>query len=202
MGISAALGSANMTPVGIVNPFAGSIAPAGWLLCGGQAVSRSSFAGLFAVIGTTYGTGDGSTTFNVPDMRGRTIAGLDNMGGSAASRLTSTTITGGAETLGNNGGAQTHTLASGESGVPAHGHTASSGNDSPDHTHGTYGGTFSGSYPYTSGWNTAGAVRTSDGASNRHTHSITVNNNTAANAGSAHNNTQPTIVLNYIIKAA
>ena len=56
-------------PVGCVIPFAGAAAPTGWLLCQGQAVSRTTYAQLFSVIGTTYGSGDGSTTFNLPDMR-------------------------------------------------------------------------------------------------------------------------------------
>lgn len=78
---------------GTVLPFAGSAAPDGWILCYGQAVSRTAYANLFAVIGTTFGTGDGSTTFNLPDLRGRIAAGKDNMGGSAAGRLT-VTLTG------------------------------------------------------------------------------------------------------------
>lgn len=79
---------------GTVLPFAGSAAPSDWLLCYGQAVSRTTYANLFAVIGTTFGVGDGSTTFNLPDLRGRSVAGKDNMGGTAANRLqVSTTIT-------------------------------------------------------------------------------------------------------------
>lgn len=62
---------------GIVLPFAGATAPTGWLLCQGQAVSRTTYAALFAVIGATYGAGDGTTTFNVPDMRGEFPRGLD-----------------------------------------------------------------------------------------------------------------------------
>ena len=58
-------------PTGVVVPFAGATAPDGYLLCYGQAVSRSTYSDLFAAIGTTYGAGDGSTTFNLPDLRGR-----------------------------------------------------------------------------------------------------------------------------------
>lgn len=61
---------------GTIKMFAGSIAPDGWLLCNGQAVSRTTYSKLFNVIGTTYGEGDGSTTFNVPDLRGRTPVGV------------------------------------------------------------------------------------------------------------------------------
>lgn len=58
-----------LCPVGILAPYAGASAPSGWLLCDGQAISRATYADLFTAIGTTYGVGNGSTTFNVPDMR-------------------------------------------------------------------------------------------------------------------------------------
>lgn len=60
---------------GLIFPYAGSTAPAGFLLCDGSAVSRLTYADLFTLIGTTYGAGDGSTTFNVPDLRGSVIIG-------------------------------------------------------------------------------------------------------------------------------
>lgn len=63
------------TPSGSVIMFAGSIAPTGYLLCDGSAYSRTTYAGLYAVIGTTYGAGDGSTTFNIPDCRERVVRG-------------------------------------------------------------------------------------------------------------------------------
>ena len=69
-------------PTGSVIPFGGSSAPSGFLLCYGQAVSRTTYATLFGVISTTYGTGDGSSTFNLPDLRGRVVAGQDVMAGS------------------------------------------------------------------------------------------------------------------------
>lgn len=82
------------SPIGEITGFGGSTAPAGWLLCAGQTVSRADYAALFAVIGTDYGEGDGSTTFALPDLRGRVPAGDDAMGGTAANRLqTVTTIT-------------------------------------------------------------------------------------------------------------
>ena len=77
-----------LIPIGVILPFAASSAPIGYLLCYGQAVSRTTYAALFAIIGTAYGVGDGSTTFNVPDLRGRAIAGSDVMGGVGAGRLT------------------------------------------------------------------------------------------------------------------
>jgi hypothetical protein len=68
-------------------PTGRSTARAGTILAYGQAVSRTDYAGLFAAYGTTFGAGDGSTTFNLPDLRGRVAAGKDNMGGGIASRL-------------------------------------------------------------------------------------------------------------------
>jgi microcystin-dependent protein len=60
--------------------YAGGTAPSGWIMCDGAAVSRTVYAGLFAAIGTAYGAGDGSTTFNLPDFRGRFARYMDNMG--------------------------------------------------------------------------------------------------------------------------
>jgi len=108
-----------VTPSGSVAAFAGDeiSLPAGWLLCNGQAVSRTTFSALFAAIGTTYGVGNGTTTFNVPDLRGRAIVGKDNMGGTSANRLTDPL----ADTLGGAYGAETHLLTVTE--LPAHTHT-------------------------------------------------------------------------------
>lgn len=69
-----------------------AMVPAGWLLCNGAPVSRTTYATLFAVYGESWGPGDGSTTFNLPDKRGIITAGADNMGGSAASRVTAASI--------------------------------------------------------------------------------------------------------------
>ena len=70
-----------IVPTGAVMPFAAAAAPAGFLLCQGQAVSRSTYASLFAVLGTTHGNGDGTTTFNLPDYRGRFLRGVDSGAG-------------------------------------------------------------------------------------------------------------------------
>lgn len=93
-------------PAGIIVPFGGGTVPSGWLLCDGANVSRATYGVLFAAIGTTHGSGDGSTTFGLPDLRGRAPFGKDNMGGSAANRVTSgvSGITG--TTLGAAGGHQ------------------------------------------------------------------------------------------------
>ena len=70
----------NMIPVGIVQAFAGSTTPTGWLLCDGSAVSRTDYADLYAVIGDTYGAGDGSTTFNLPNLVDKFVEGSATSG--------------------------------------------------------------------------------------------------------------------------
>jgi hypothetical protein len=171
----------NVIPVGMLSPYAGTSAPANWLLCDGSAVSRTTYAALFAVTSTAYGVGDGSTTFNVPDLRGRVPAGLDNMGGTPAGRLTAagSGITG--TTLGANGGTETHTLTVAQ--MPTHSHgvsaSASVGVSGADDNNHTGNGDF---------------VADSDaGYTGQRGVSVSV---TIANNGSsaAHNNTQPTII--------
>ena len=116
--------NAGTTPVaaatfssGMMIDYAGATAPTGWLLCYGQAISRSTYASLYSLISTTYGAGDGSTTFNIPDCRGRTTFGKDNMGGTAANRVTSGVSIDGT-TLGTAGGAQSVTI--GQTNIPSY----------------------------------------------------------------------------------
>lgn len=152
-------------PAGTIAPYAGPIThhpgaessatsgapPRGWLWCAGQAVSRADYPALFAAIGTTYGSGNGTTTFNVPDFRGRTLVGLDNMGGTDAGRLSS------ANALGTTGGAETHTLAT--TNLPSHDHSLGS------HSH-SWSGSVSGSV--------------TGGGTHSHTTNATRNDGTAA----------------------
>jgi len=98
-------------PTGFIDAFAGGTPPPGWLFCDGTAISRGTYAALFAIIGTTFGAGDGSTTFNLPDLRGRVIAGRDDMGGAAANRLTNGVAGFVGTTLGASGGLQNYTPA-------------------------------------------------------------------------------------------
>jgi microcystin-dependent protein len=79
--LSDALGIATVSPTGSMIAFGGTTAPTGWLICDGSAISRLTYASLFGIIGTHYGAGDGSTTFNLPDLRGRVAAGFAVSGG-------------------------------------------------------------------------------------------------------------------------
>jgi microcystin-dependent protein len=169
----------------------------------GQAISRTTYASLFVIIGATYGAGDGSTTFNLPDLRGRVVAALDNMGGSAASRLTTAYF--GANsgqpptTLGNVGGLESHTLTTAQLASHSHANTLSD----PGHAHATSPGTGS-NVVINTGLNTN--VGFSSGSSS--TASLTVSSNTtgisitnaSVGGANAHPNVQPTIVSNYIMR--
>lgn len=201
-----------LIPPGSVITTAATSAPSGWLLCSGAAVSRTTYAALFAVIGTTYGAGDGSTTFNLPDLRGRVAAGLDNMGGTDAGRLDW------ANTIGTTGGAQNHTLTTAE--MPshthiqdAHTHTQNAHTHTQDaHSHGLSVGTVvlvgnggGVAYMTSSGaYGTYNAATINNATATNQNTTATNNNTTATNqntgGGGAHNNMQPTLLLNYIIK--
>lgn len=187
------------SPIGTVVSYAGTTAPERWLLCYGQAVSRTTYATLFSVIGTAFGAGDGTTTFNVPDCRGRVAAGKDNMGGTAADRLTNAKSGVSGITLGASGGTETHIMTVNE--MPEHDHGGDTGNggvhshlmlkvNTPD------GGVF------TDNSGGSRAVRYSETASGTtsnapaHKHPIP-----KQGGGEGHLNVQPTIIFNTIIKA-
>lgn len=104
------------TPPGSVIPYAAATPPTGWLLCDGSAVSQTTFANLFEVIGTTYDDTPGAGNFNLPDLRGRLPVGLDNMGATSANILTDAQ----ADVLGGVLGGETHTLIEAE--LPLHTH--------------------------------------------------------------------------------
>jgi len=82
-------------PPGVVIAFASATPPAGWLLCDGSAVSRANYPNLFAAIGTAWGVGDGSTTFNLPDLRGQFLRGVDNGAGRDPDSASRTATNGG-----------------------------------------------------------------------------------------------------------
>jgi microcystin-dependent protein len=170
-------------PVGSVSAYAGSAAPSGWLLCDGAAVSRTTFAALFGVVGTTYGTGDGSTTFNVPNLKGRVPVGLD----AGQTEF---------DALAEAGGEKVHTLSLAEMPVhahnltdPGHAHTSSRHNHNVDVSVEASFGT-----PVTAAGATGGDFFTATTAAGT---GMGIQN---AGSGAAHNNLQPYLTLNYIIR--
>lgn len=185
--------------VGEVRIWSSSNLPTGFLWCDGSAVSRTTYADLYAVISTTYGVGDGSTTFNLPDARGRTPVGLDNMnnsvgtGGGDAGRMTSAGSGVDGDTIGAVGGSETHTLTTAQLAAHSHGVT------DPGHVHSVADeGTFGGSNVLTAGVLIGSRNQVpSTGVAMSNTTGLTVNNE---GSSSAHNNTQPSIVFPMIIR--
>lgn len=221
-------------PVGAIMPYGGSTAPnAQWVLCDGSTISRTTYSALFGVIGTTYGSGNGSSTFHVPDLRGRMPIGAGT--GAGDNTTGSGQVTGGdaltARTVGQWGGNQTHTLT--EAQIPGHTHSGTTGGQSQNHEHSgtTYGMNSNTSHSHsvnpTGGINsgtTIGVAQTgtsnaTDGegslidpknidhthsfgtssANRDHTHSFTTGS--GSGGGGSHNNVQPFLVTNYIMRA-
>jgi microcystin-dependent protein len=175
-----------ITPVGTINLWTAESPPTNWLVCDGSAVSRETYSALFALVGTAFGIGDGSTTFNLPDLSNRVPVGIG--------------LSSSFDELGKKGGAETHTLTEGE--MPNHRHTGTtSTNGNHRHT-----GPFATSQivkriesPYDGfhGFSDGATTRWSDYAGD-HNHSF---NTSYVGGGGSHNNLQPYQVVNFIVKA-
>jgi microcystin-dependent protein len=201
-----AYGTVNLAvPAGIINQYGGSVAPEGYLLCNGQSVSTGAYPALFAAIGYTYG-GSG-LNFNVPNLQNRVPVGLG----------TETEF----DALGETGGSKNHQLTIDE--MPshthiqdAHNHTQNSHNHTQNsHTHDIRGGYVSptqqsgftnsfvasgGTYGFTFSTTEDTQARTATNIATTATNQATTATNQNTGGGLAHNNLQPYIVLNYIIK--
>ena len=196
------------TPIGGLVPYAGSASPSiKWAICDGTAVSRTTYATLFTRIGTTYGVGDGTTTFNLPNLKGRVVVGVD----AAQTEF---------DALGETGGEKSVTLTAAQ--MPVHTHTQNAHNHGitdPAHIHEV--STATGGHPAITNYINQGVFgvfgftpstvnqATGYGRSwfaDVSTTGITINNATATNqntgGGTAHNNLQPYIAMNYLIRVA
>ena len=179
-------------PVGTVQMYAGSTAPLNWLICDGSAVSRTTYASLFAIIGTTYGAGNGSTTFNLPNMCGRTPVGV---GESTATGHT-------AHTLGQMDGSEKVHLTTDE--IPAHTHGSKSltgdvtwdrrfsGTSSASGILSKTNTSVTGYFQSTTGSSASNMTKLSVDAS--HTHD-------SVGGGQSHENMMPYLGINFIIYA-
>ena len=168
--------SVTLVPTGAVMPFAMNSAPSGWLAANGAAVSRTTYAGLFTAIGTTYGSEDDSSTFNLRDLRGYFVRGAGT----------------------NSDGTASATLGAKQAGaVGPHIHSGTTGDDSPDHVH-THGAASGGSAYYMYGGGYLGSWGGStNGASTRHQHPFT----TSSQSPDGTTETRPAkIALLYCIK--
>jgi len=184
-----------IVPIGQINMFAGSTAPTNFLLCDGAAVSRTTYATLFALVGTAFGAGNGTTTFNVPNLKSRFPIGLD----SAAV---------GNDSVGETGGTATTTLTTTE--LPAHTHTGTTGNQSVQHSHGLDIQFRTDMAPATGAVNSVSDVENTAGgggtsvtatgnlSTTNHTHAFT---SASTGTGAAFSNLPPYLTLNFIIRA-
>lgn len=178
-------------PIGSVISFAGSSAPTGWMLCAGQTLSRTTYASLFSVIGESFGAGDGSTTFRLPDCRGRVEVGKDDMGGADAARLSFFGSV--AKIIGGVFGTASHVLSEGQMPRHQHGGTTST-NGSHNHGYPADNGS-PGNNIWQSGLRSQQTNFTD--VAGDHFHNITTD---FRGNNEAHTNAQPSIVFNKIIK--
>lgn len=188
--------SALLVPPGSVSAYAGVSVPGGWLHCDGSAVDRTIYADLFAAIGTTFGAGDGETTFNIPNLRGRNIIGLNSSDSDF-------------DALGETGGEKRHTLTIAE--MPSHNH----GVTDPGHAHGVTDPGHAHSYVNQVGDQSVNTLTTQNDAADQadygqttstNTTGVTVNTATTGisiqntGGGESHNVLDPYMALRYIIK--
>lgn len=165
----------------------------------GQAISRTVYSALFNLIATTFGAGDGSTTFNLPDVRGRVTACPDNMGGSDSGRLSGSGITSSRNSLGGTGGEGTHTLSASE--IPS---ITSSGSGTAN-VSGTIGSTGivltgTGTAGLAAGGNSVSVVTATNSSSFTAAGTASVTTTSSNTGGGTHNNVQPTILCNRIMR--
>lgn len=199
--ITAPLGS--LSPIGSVTMFAGAAVPPGWLFCRGQAVSRSTYSDLFGVIGTAFGAGDGSTTFNLPDMRLRFPLGANdgsdgsvtiyNLGETDSARDTLSERLNGLGHFHTHG----HTIATNTTGS-AHVHNITGQAAGTPKTAGTASGSVASQADYSG--HAHGGGTNNNVADSSHSHGMTGGVTSATGLQDTQHASHPYVGLNYIIK--
>jgi len=174
-------------PVGSLTAYVGTSAPdSSWVVCNGAAIDRTTYATLFALIGTTYGSGDGSTMFNVPDLRGRVIAGFDSLSGTFG-------------VLGGTGGAESVALTGAETG--SHSHDVASHTHAIDHNHAS-ATSASGGAAHTHSANHDHGSKTSSSSGNAHTHAVDPPSTTSTSDSHSHSGSFGTSTHRHYVQAA
>ena len=186
-------GNPYATPLGGMIDYIGATAPnSAFVFPSGQAVSRTTYASLFSLISTTYGSGDGSTTFNLPDLRGRVVAGKDDMGGTSANRLTAADDGLNGDNLGATGGGETQSLVTAN--LPAYTPAGTITNGSISISHNAIAGnSTTGGGGFACGGNSGASISASQGTS-------TFTGTAQGGTSTAFGIVQPTIVLNKILR--
>jgi microcystin-dependent protein len=201
----------NRSEVGAIKPWGKATAPAGYVLCDGTAISRTTYADLFAVIASTYGSGNGSTTFNVPDLQGKMPQGYDGstytMAGTGGQNTVTVSVTD------NQSVSSTDTLAVSVTGAISNTSLSTAQLASHTHSYSAFSDTAFESGPHdwnpgpsnTTSGKTSGAAGSGTGHTHSHTLSGTLTGNittslTGAITASGTNAFSPYVVVNYIIK--
>jgi len=199
-------GGVDLVPVGVVWQYSGSgtTPPSGFLFTFGQCVSQTTYAALYAVVGSTYDNSCSAGEFGIPDIRGRVVAGDDDMGLTSANRLTNQTGGLDGDVLGASGGAETHTLTTAQLSVHDHGDgtlsVASHDHSIPNISSRTFTTAAGSDSSRMSGSNTGGTTFNFSRGNTGNAAPDVTGSTDDAGSGAAHNNVQPTIVLKYIIK--
>jgi microcystin-dependent protein len=205
-------------PVGTIVMYGGTVAPAGWLLCDGSAVNRTTYSELFGVLGTTFGSGDTVSTFNLPDLEDRIPLGpgsraLGNTGGAERVALTTAQLPSHSHGLNNHTHTTPNHTHTGSTSGGAHNHPADLDVHTTDTAHAHTGLSAASAAPGSGGTTNPGSGGIVGSTGSEHVHSVSITSGGGGTSGAAsgstattgsgetHENMPPYLVVNFIIKA-